>query len=250
MAKINLLVVDISHHNKVTSFKKMYDSGIRGVIHKSTQGTGFVDKQYESRRKAATDAGMLWGAYHFADNTDSAKQVEFFLKVAAPDDNTLMALDYEPNGSKTMSLNQAKTFLTKLDDKLGRNNVLYSGNLIKEQLKGKDVDGFWKQHPLWLAHYSKVIKLPSQWPDYFLHQFSDGVVNVQGTKVDGLTGQVDRNHFQGSEAELKAQWVISTKAAPVAPPAPPAAPVIEVVTTELLSNTTPDSGPWWRKWFT
>lgn len=252
MPKINLLVVDISHHNRVTSFKKMYDSGIRGVIHKATQGTGFVDKQYEKRRQAALDAGMLWGAYHFADNQDADKQLQHFLKVAAPDDRTLMALDYEPNGAKTMSLAQAKTFLAAMDKKLERWNVLYSGNLIKEQLKGKDIDGFWKSHPLWLAHYNKTIKLPVQWTDYFLHQFSDGVVNVQGTKVDGVAGEVDRNHFPGTEEELRGRWVISTKEVVKPAPAPaPEAPKTEEIQTEQLSENEPTVWqPFWRRWFT
>jgi len=62
---INPFVVDLSHHNDVTDFSKVKAAGIVGVIHKSTEGTGFADKMYAVRRGHAIDAGLLWGAYHF-----------------------------------------------------------------------------------------------------------------------------------------------------------------------------------------
>lgn len=245
MAKINLMVVDISHHNTVTSFDKLYKSGIRGVIHKSSQGVGMIDKFYALRRKAALDAGLLWGAYHFADSSDPMAQAKHFMDVASPDANTLMALDYEPNNNTTMNLKGAQAFLTQLDGDLARKNVIYSGNLIKETLKIKDASGWWSSHPLWLAQYGKSMVLPSQWDQAFLWQFSDGQVNLQGTTVDGLTGQVDRNSFNGTFADLKKQWVI-----PNAPPVPVAPPVAAVpAQTEAASANTPAAPSFWGKFF-
>ena len=40
------LVIDIYHGDAVKSMKKVYKSGIRGVIHKATQGTNFEDSKY------------------------------------------------------------------------------------------------------------------------------------------------------------------------------------------------------------
>jgi GH25 family lysozyme M1 (1,4-beta-N-acetylmuramidase) len=202
-------VLDVSHHNTVDSFQSIYNFGIRGIIHKSSQGTGMTDKTYASRRTSAVRAGLLWGAYHFADNSNVKAQVDNFMKSAQPEEHTLMALDYEPNGSSTMSLNQAREFMELLDEKLGRKTVLYSGNLIKEQLK-TDKDGFWGSHPLWLAQYGPRIKLPFAWAEQFLWQFSDSTYNNPNKlKIPGIRGNVDMNWFDGTDAELSDAWIVN-----------------------------------------
>lgn len=248
-----MLVIDISHHNTVDSFNKIYDSGIRGVIHKATQGAGMVDVFYEKRRNDAENAGLLWGAYHFGDSSDADQQAKHFLDIAAPDDKTLMALDYEPLGSTTMSLKSAQTFLTDIDQTLSRNNVLYSGNLIKEQLTIKDAAGWWKKHPLWLAQYGRAMTIPDQWKDngVFLWQFSDGNVNLQGTTVDGISGQVDRNSFTGTVDDLKAAWVVSTKVDVVTGVTiPPTSVPTTVANTQVeVEPPAPEPTSWWSKFF-
>lgn len=55
------VVVDISHHNTVTSFQEAKNSGILGVIHKATEGLQFVDANYDGRRVLATSVGLFWG---------------------------------------------------------------------------------------------------------------------------------------------------------------------------------------------
>src|SRR5712691_9970805 len=121
MAEPLNVVVDISHHQKNVDFKKVKADGIVGVIHKATQGLTFVDKEYASRRQEALDAGLLWGAYHFGEGGDGSKQADHFLKVVDPDDQTLLVLDYEPNRQgPTMTLNQARDFITHVKDVVGR----------------------------------------------------------------------------------------------------------------------------------
>jgi Glycosyl hydrolases family 25 len=65
MALLNS-VIDLSHHNTVTSFQQIKGNGIIGVIHKATQSTQFVDAEYADRRRDALSAGLLFGSYHFA----------------------------------------------------------------------------------------------------------------------------------------------------------------------------------------
>ena len=52
-------VSDISHHNTVTDFTT---TGLWGIIHKATQGTGYRDPNYVGRRPLVAAAGMLLGA--------------------------------------------------------------------------------------------------------------------------------------------------------------------------------------------
>ena len=135
---INPLVVDLSHHNDVADFGKVKAAGIAGIIHKATEAIGFVDNMYAVRRGDAVNAGLLWGAYHFLRPVSIPAQVDFFLKIAAPDNMTLLALDHE---DERVSLINAKEFLLRVEDAVGRKAVLYSGSLIKIQL-GNRIDSY------------------------------------------------------------------------------------------------------------
>jgi GH25 family lysozyme M1 (1,4-beta-N-acetylmuramidase) len=140
-------VVDLSHHNDVANFGKVKAAGYAGIIHKATESIGFVDNMYAIRRGDAINAGLLWGAYHFLRPVSIPAQVDFFLKIAAPDNMTLLALDHE--------------------DAVGRKAVLYSGFLIKEQLDDR-IDGYPAAHRLWLAQYGPRPVTPRNWPSAWL----------------------------------------------------------------------------------
>lgn len=209
-------VTDISHHNTVTDLRA---SGLWGVIHKATQGSGYRDPTYVKRRPMAAAAGMLWGAYHFGDNTDIASQVANYLDYARPDDSTLLCLDYEdhPSGaSKTMRPQQMVAFLREIERRTGRKAVLYSGNRIKEdirKLSASDRD-YVCSHRLWLCQYGSKPQLPTGFDRSWLWQYTDGRVGPEPHRVPGITGDVDLNAFNGSREELAASWAGPRAAAP------------------------------------
>src|SRR5262245_51669933 len=149
---INRKVLDLSHHNSITSCDTIVGAGIVGIIHKATQGTGFVDDQYLSRARDALNRGLMWGAYHFGDNTNPQAQVDNFLRVVGIDNETLYALDWEdnPGSGGTMSYNTAVEFINLLEKKIGvGRTVIYSGHVAKEQVDADD-DFFGSRRP-WLA---------------------------------------------------------------------------------------------------
>jgi GH25 family lysozyme M1 (1,4-beta-N-acetylmuramidase) len=74
------------------------------------------------------------GSLSLGTKADVAKQVKNFLDFAEPDQNTLVALDYERTGGNTMTLDQAREFLTRIEEQLRRKAVIYSGDLIKTRL--------------------------------------------------------------------------------------------------------------------
>lgn len=192
-------VLDISHHNNITDYDRLREEGIVGIIHKSTQGTNFVDSMYLMRRERALKAGLLWGAYHFATAANVEQQVDHFLKIAQPDDQTLIALDHEPNQGNQLSLMNAVRFLEVIEIRLKRKAVLYSGNLIKEQL-GKRQHDYLASHRLWIAQYGPVARIPPAWDKWWLWQFSES------GKLPGAHGQLDLNAYDGSDEQLRAEW--------------------------------------------
>lgn len=192
-------VLDISHHNTINSFAALKAAGILGIIHKCTQGSGYVDPMYEPRRKLATDAGLLWGAYSFNTGVPVKDQLDLFISHANPDAQTLMALDFEDNPASQMTLPQAKQFLSDGGDRLGRKLVLYSGNRIKDLLGG-NISDFFGEHRLWLAQYGPRAVVQKSWRTQWLWQFSES------GRLSGTDGALDFNYFDGSPSDLATEW--------------------------------------------
>jgi GH25 family lysozyme M1 (1,4-beta-N-acetylmuramidase) len=209
MALIKLQVVDLFQGDHVKDFKKAADFGIVGVIHKATTGARGTDKEYADRRGPATAAGLLWGAYHWGAHANVADQVDNFLTAAKPDEQTLVALDFEETAANQMTLDQAREFLTLVGQKLGRKPVLYSGNVIKEGL-GAVAAPFFGSHRLWLAQYGDEPTVQKSWSNFWLWQYTDRQSGFQPNQVPGLPGDdkgnLDCNSYDGTPAQLKADW--------------------------------------------
>src|ERR1044072_8410541 len=119
------VVIDLSHHNDVSDFKKLYNAGIMGVLNKATEGNSYTDPTYKNRNKEQRIAGLMSGAYHFANGkTDSKIQADYFLSIVNPDSRTLLALDLE-NTSLNMSLKGAENFVTHIKNAIGKYPLLY-----------------------------------------------------------------------------------------------------------------------------
>lgn len=206
--KIVPKVVDIYHGDTATDFGKAHAFGIRGVIHKATEGGAIVDPAYAKRRKAATDAGLLWGAYHFIRPGDAKHQAMRFVEEAAPDAQTLMALDHE---DPQVSLLMARQFIEAVEGAVERQLVLYSGFLIKEQIvKATSADiAFFGARRLWLCQYPAHGAQPSwpkPWAKPWLWQFTGDGEGPPPHSVPGLQDKMDINSFEGSDEELAAEW--------------------------------------------
>jgi len=209
MAAISFRVVDLYHNDEVTSLAQAAAAGIWGVIHKATTGATGTDSAYPVRRQSALDAGLLWGAYHWGTHASVADQVENFLKWAAPDAQTLVALDFEETSGNQMTLDQARDFLTLLGQRLGRSPVLYSGGLIKQEL-GQTVDPFFGGHRLWLAQYGASPVVQASWNRYWLWQYTDKTTGLSPNSIAGIPGDaqgnLDCNSYSGTKDDLAAEW--------------------------------------------
>lgn len=202
-------VIDISHHNTVTSFQEVKHNGIVGVFHKATQGRTVVDAKYHNRRQRALDVGLLWGAYHFGVKGNVTQQVDHFLDTASPTDTDLLVLDFEPNpigDSGTMTLTEAEQFVTLVKERTGRFPGLYSGQSFIRQKVGSNTNTVLKNCFLWIARYSSNLPLvPPAWNTFTFWQYTDGNAGDQPHQVPGI-GRCDRDKFNGSLDGLKRLW--------------------------------------------
>jgi lysozyme len=201
---IHPVVSDLNHANTI-NFTKIKSAGILGIIHKATEGM-WRDPAYKSRRSAAEAMEFLWGAYDFATGGGVEANVNNFFDAAQPDDKTLMCLDFEDNSHSEMSAAQAREFLDRVDQRLGRACWIYGGNRIREHIPQDDL--WWAQHPLWLCQYKlievdsleeldKHINVPPPWTDYTLLQYTGDGFGPRPHTVDGLEDGADLNAYGG-----------------------------------------------------
>lgn len=159
---------------------------------------------------------MLVGTYHFfrATSTDGAKAE------AAHYANTLNkvvgakalqlppVMDYENNPgnlSKAQINTVAKAFLTELQRLTGVKPIIYTGNSF-----AGNFDTSLSSYDLWIARYSNT-RVPDDqpaWKRWTFWQYTDS------GKVNGISGNVDMNEFQGSAAELKTRYATATPKPP------------------------------------
>jgi lysozyme len=200
------VVIDISHHNGLNlDFKAAAGSGIRGVIHKATQGLAGQDPRFADNKKAILAAKLLFGSYHFGDGSDGGAQAIHYLSVAKPAANELMALDFESNpGGPSMTLEEGRAFVTTTFNATGKWPVLYGGHTLKELLATGHVDPVLTNCPLWLAQYGPTAVLPLGWSSLSLWQYTDG--SQPGSQPVPGIGHCDRSRFNGNDADLLAFW--------------------------------------------
>jgi GH25 family lysozyme M1 (1,4-beta-N-acetylmuramidase) len=200
------VVIDISHHNGNVNFSKARDDGIIGVIQKASQGQTGRDPTYKPNRKKAEDAGLLWGAYHFATGSDGLRQADNFLDAVGDPAHMLLVLDFEPNSTgPSMDLGEARAFVTHVRQVTGQTVGFYSGHYIK-QLLGTSHDPVLAQCWFWLAQYGPTAVVPPNWPTWTMWQYTDGAFGPEPHKVNGV-GRCDRDKFNGTEQQLKQLWL-------------------------------------------
>lgn len=201
-------IIDLSHHNAVTSFIEMKNAGIVAIIHKATQGISYQDPKFALRAQQAAASGLLFGAYHFGSAGDGQAQAEHFLSVAGND--RLLALDFERNSAgDSMTLAEAERFVLYIKEHTGRYPGLYGGSYLKEQLATLTAEQQ-QQSPLqqcwlWIAQYANAPTWPKLWTNWTLWQHTDGQSGLNPTPVAGV-GACDRDMFNGTAEQLLSFW--------------------------------------------
>jgi lysozyme len=192
--------LDLSHWDvDPLDWDLMQVDGVKAIIFKVTESTGYVDPTYKVRKKEARDAGLKTGGYHFMRPGNMKAQVDWFLKNADFDGEDRACIDHE---DEEVSLDDLKEFAAELERRVGRRVTLYSGHLIKEQV-GTTLCSELKDTDLWLAQYGDKPSWPvATWPKLWAWQFTDGTAGPQPHSVAGVpgdsAGNLDINEFYGN----------------------------------------------------
>src|SRR5216684_6197769 len=217
------LAIDPYERNDIDWEKLATDRRVVAIIHRATIGDR-ADRKYAERRDEAKKRGYKWGAYHFGRPGDPIKQADFFLKTVKPAADELIALDLESVGeAKDMSLEEARVFIKRIEEKTGRYPLIYANNEVTKAISDQyGADDVFAKTRLWYARFKRnVTDFPSgTWTTYTIWQFSSEqnctpanrracLYTVPGTEYD-----MDVDVYNGTIEELRSKWPLLSLMSP------------------------------------
>lgn len=126
--------VDVSSYQEDVDFGRLKEQGIEFAYIKATEGASHVDSSFKEKWSAASDAGVIAGAYHYFSYSDSGvKQAENFIEtmgalegrlIPAVDMELTMEEVYHPP-EKEAVVKGLKSFLAVVEEKYGVKPLIY-----------------------------------------------------------------------------------------------------------------------------
>lgn len=193
--------VDVSHWQGTINWTKVDNDGVQFAFMKATDGTSYTDPQFARNWSQAKSHGIFRGAYHFAEPGSSATtQARHYVATVGSlthAGDLPPVLDLETTGGLGSSALRSwvSTWLSTVERLTGRNPMIYVSPYFWIDHLGNSTA--FHHYPLWVAHYGvSSPKVPGGWPTWsFWQRTSSG-------HVDGISGHVDMNKFNGSSAQL------------------------------------------------
>jgi len=222
-------VVNLSHYDMMRpDFAAMKREGIIGVIHEATYPPLTRDAKYLDRQVEATRAGLLWGAYHYANASDPVRQADHFLSAvasawaqvdsAARGPGVLLVLDFEKNGhypGGTMRVDQAVAFVERIRQRTGIYPGIYSGEYhLRQSMNSSKVTNGQRSVLakcwLWMANYHSEPRATAPWSYWSLWQHCGDGKGARPRSAYPISvaniKKAERNIFRGNQSDLKEFW--------------------------------------------
>ncbi|RNI18331.1 lysozyme [Flexivirga caeni] len=198
------LGIDVAAYQGNVDWSSQYRSGVRWAYTKATEGNYYTNPYFAQQYDGSYRAGIVRGAYHFANPAGSSavNQAAYFVAHGggwSKDGKTLpgmLDIEYNPYGATCYGLSQSamtswiRSFLTEYRRKTGRDAVIYTTADWWQTCTG-NTTAFNQTNPLWIARYSSSPgTLPGRWPYYTMWQYT--------------SSPIDHDWFNGDLSRVKA----------------------------------------------
>ena len=167
---------------------------------KATEGSDYVNPFYLEDAKAAREAGLEVGAYHYARPAgDPVAQARHFAETINSGPETslppVLDLEVEEGLSPTALIAWTRVFLLELERASGKKPMVYTYRYFWYE-RMSNTNAF-TNYPLWLAAYQNQPPRPvGGWDKLSFWQRSDN------GRVVGIDTPVDMNLYNGTKAQL------------------------------------------------
>jgi GH25 family lysozyme M1 (1,4-beta-N-acetylmuramidase) len=200
-----VLGIDVSSYQRTVNWAS-YKSQKRVFAYvKATEGNSYRNPYFSSQYNGAAGAGLIRGAYHFANPSGASgkTQADYFVKYGGgwrADGKTLpgvLDIEYNPYGgsicyglSSTSMVKWISDFVTEYKKLTKRDAVIYTTADWWSRCT-KNTTKFNQTNPLWVARYgtSSPGTLPGKWPFFTFWQYS--------------ASPIDQNKFSASYSRLQ-----------------------------------------------
>jgi lysozyme len=197
--------VDVSRWQDQIDWVKLRGQGANFAYIKATDGGDHLDPMFRKNWRAAAEAGLRRGAYHFFYWCRTAgEQADWFIRNVPKVEGALPpVIDVEWNGesrckrrpSPAKVIEKMQVFMDKLEQHYGQRPIIYTApDFYRDNLRGAFLD-----YPFWLrsvaAHPSKVY--PGR--KWVFWQYSGSGLS------HGVRGRIDLNVFNGNESTWR-RW--------------------------------------------
>lgn len=198
--------IDVSKWQKDIDWSQVKGAGTRFAFIKATEGGDFLDENFRDNWAGARKAGVARGAYHFVYWCRPARdQVNWFIRNVPKEADALPpVLDVEwnnlsrcPRTAPAVARAKMREILVALHAHYGKKPVIYTDiNFHEDVLEGTHE---FDDYPFWVRSTAARPEERYEKRPWEFWQFT-----TTG-RVPGITGDVDRNAFFGSEKDF-AGW--------------------------------------------
>ncbi len=184
--------LDVSHYQGNIDWNRVAQAGYKFAFVKATQGTSYVDPKFSTNIQNGAAAGLMMGAYHFAEPyRHSAKaEADHFASIIQPYLSQMQlppALDIEGKASSigwSALSTWINNFMNELQSKVGITPVIYI-----DVNYARHLDSSVTQWPLWIADWTydpNATPRTGKWSSWEYWQYSDkgSVPGISGSNID------------------------------------------------------------------
>ena len=193
--------IDVSVWQQSVDWDAVAADGIEFAIARASYGTN-KDTYFDQNWAGMKAAGLIRGAYQYwLPSKDPIAQAQLMLDVMGPaepgDLPPVVDVEQTDGLSPAEISSRLAQWLQHVEAAIGRKPIIYSGKYFWQDNVKSDA---FVDYPLWIPNYSlECPDLPTgYWSDWHFFQYTDT------GSVDGVSGNVDRNQWNGTLQELYA----------------------------------------------
>ncbi len=214
-----VLGIDVSYYQGTINWPSVANDGVEFAFIRVSDGLTYYDSQFQSNWVGAANAGLYRGAYQYfrpaQDPVDQANllidEINLLGGLQAGDLPPVIDVETDDNLSAAAVVNGIQLWLDQVESAFGVPPIIYTSSWAWSSYAGSSTQ--FTAYPMWAASWTydpnDCPYIPDPWSDWEFWQYSDS------GSVNGISGAVDLNLFNGDGVDLDDYAVGEAACAPV-----------------------------------